>query len=649
LIYLRAYERGEFEVRYIDPYDTERPRYAQPPRRKWSGWGYLFTFLGISAAIALVTPWILTGLFFTFVGIPIALYLGLAPFLLLVTLSTWFISQCLGGRPRAVIAGLFTTLAALSVPPYLENREIEAKAYALVADDRDLGTVPKVTTLAVRQDSYQGPPWDILNCDGLCQRALINGVAQRVLVVDQDISLLLDLAFEADSFRLEKRAVCPPAKLPLDNDPVRLETEQRAWKGKPVQELMQLEISKGNCLIAEKARLGDADVILSVGSIMRAVPHTNARWFVSAQESKADRISMHEKKEGVFLESYRKTYVVMHTLRSPLVPVVDPFSGPTFLRIRETINIDSSQYERPDWTAFLTKRLGFDLALRMNGADEQTRSVLADTLRRDSKGDLPTEVVEDFFAMISRTKSMSGDDLKLAQQLFENPRVTALPDAASAISFATDASPAYFDAVGRAMFSRLRSIAEKSIAPKASDGWGQASPLNQFDLRSIDRVIAALPRDTILKHKSDLDWLSKQKELRVRAAYTVARVHEFGAEGASMLFWLLDDGKRSQYQNFDWYKFQKAVLMGLCRTNVRSEEMIEEIYDRFGSGIISNQASYRVIAMQALLRMGADSEQIWTRIASNGQLTGKSRESARSLFDIDLELAKSLKDCGELL
>lgn len=172
----------------------------------------------------------------TVIGIPIAMFLMAAPFLFLVVLGTWFLRRWAGEGWMGTGAALALTLALLAVPPYLVNRKLDADAKAQVAGDLDMGTVPKGKSIAVRYGSYNWSKSNgVVNCDGFCQRALINGVAERVLMVEQDVNLALDPFVEVDSFRLERRLSCPQDRLPQAFDPIKIRDREQVRYAKSGQ------------------------------------------------------------------------------------------------------------------------------------------------------------------------------------------------------------------------------------------------------------------------------------------------------------------------------------------------------------------------------------------------------------------------------
>jgi hypothetical protein len=606
-------------------------------------WKFWLIFLGISAAITMVATSTISVAMITIIGIPIGIYLMAAPFLFLVVFGTWFLRRWLGEGWMGTGSALVVTLALLAAPPYFANLKLEAIGKAQVAGDLDEGTMPKGKSIAVRYDRYWGKSKGVLNCDGFCQRALINGVAERVMMVEQDLNLAIDPMLEVDSFRLEKRAFCAPVQLPQGYDPIKIREEQKDWKGKRVDELMQLEIAKGNCLIAEESMLGTADVILSVGRARQGKNTLTAGLFLLADTVNADRIAMHERQGTAYTETYRKTFVVTYKLAPLYAPTAEGGSElrmyPALARLRETINIDEKYYETPDWTAFLTGRLGYDLGLRRENAENETRAVLKESML--STGDavpMPAQVADNFFQSVNSKSNIEGEDLVIARQLLDDERFPVSRWAASAIRNAQGAPQNYFDAIAAAMFKRLRAHAGNATV-KAGSGWHE-------ELSAIGGVLGAMPRETILKHREDLEWLAHQDAVRVQAHDVLQRFADFGADGVDMLLWLIDDAQRYRETNGnDWQHPYLAGMMGLCKMGAQGRKAIQPLYDRLDSGVIANWASYHRLAVHTLVRMGANPEEIWMHAQEKGKNASKDAAKARSQFDLEVSQAMKREEC----
>ena len=595
---------------------------------------------GVSAAIALLMPSLAIVAMITIIGIPIGIYLMAAPFLFLLASGTYVVSRFLGGGWAALIAGAGVTLALLAAPPYFVNKTLDSRAKAFAAGDHDDGSKPAGRAIAVLTDRPGGYGKDTLNCDGFCQRALINGVADRVLVAAQDLNLAIVPAKPAASFRMEKRAACPPVKLPQGDDPIKIEGEQKNWQGKRIDELMQLEIAKGNCLIAETVPLGLADIVLSVGNVHRGQSTIGAGLSLFADTVKADRITMHEKRGSSFVETYRWTGVVVQRLAPFYAPTIEGGAElrayAVLARTTDKINITEKYYHEPDWSGFLVNRLKYDLAKRADQAEEDTRTVLKDALMRPAvDGGAPGQVGADFFDGIQRNRRIAGGDLDIARKLLEDERFPVPNGAPTAVLYAKDAPADYFDAIGVAMFKRLRAFA-------ALDD-GKPYPAWRDEASSIARVIDALPRETILKHRDDLEWLAKHERLRVRAYGALYRLSEFGAEGAKTLLWLIDDSQRFKSarngSSDDWQHPYLAGLTGLCRSGAAGKDMVQPFYDRLKDGRIVKFGSYWRLNIHTLTGMGASPEDMWTYLQTDD------KNHTRTRMDREVARAKKKVEC----
>jgi hypothetical protein len=597
-------------------------------------------FLGISAAMTMLMPSIVMMAAISIIGIPIAVFLAAAPFLFVVALGTRIISRWLGGGLLAVVAGAAVTLALLAIPPFLINGSLEGRAKSFVREDHDDGTKPAGEVIAVRGEAMTVHSRDTVNCDGFCQRALVNGITKRILVVKQDVSLPIDPTTEVDSFRMERRTTCPQVKLSEGRDPIKIDGER---KDKRAYELMQLEIAKGNCLIVETAPLGMADTIVSVGVVNRGENAVTAGLSLLADTVSADRITVHGKAGPAYKETFRQTYVVTQKLMPFYVPTVTGDTGLTMARAlaryRETINVPSRYYEKPDWSGFLTARMGYDLALRAGETQNETRMVLKEAMKRQALDATAAKVGSDFMQGFAVNQKIEGDDLILAQQLMTDERFPVPPGAWTVVKYTKAARPDYFDAIGASMFARLRAFAAEDDRDKYVKWYDQA--------QNVGSVINVLPRETILRHRHDLEWLARQDVLRVWVHAALRRLSEFGATGAPTLLWLIDDAQRfrDKPRSEDWQHPYIAGLVGLCYLRMEGAAMIQPLYDRLDSGVVSNRGSYGALAINTLIGMGATPEDVWLHVKPAERDPGK-MDDVRRAFDKTVRDAQKKADCA---
>jgi hypothetical protein len=609
--------------------------------KKHLTWTTVLIVLGVGAAITVLMPSIATIAAITIIGLPIAIYLMLAPLLFLLALGTFVIGRKLGGSMFAYVAGIAASVFILALPPFFANRALENEAQLLIAGDLDDATKPSSgIVVGLRYADAQHFPKDALSCDGLCQRLLLNGVASQVLVISQDIGRVPDRDQILDAFRMDKRNSCPAVKLARGYDPIEIAHELRDWQKKKIDELMQIAIANGNCLISEKVALGQADYVVSFGRFRRGKSQMEAGFSLLADTIRAVRISLHERKGATYAETYRWTGVIMEKLF--------PLYAPTALmgaelrtesglgRYTAHRNIDKKFYDRPDITAFLTKRLGLDLALRADTAKEDTQVLLKEALLDKTATTVPSQVAADFFQGLMRAEKLTADDQALARAVLEDQRFPVPAEAWAAIHYAKSASPDYFTSIAAAMVDRLRAIDRKDAGEEYAPWRAEAS--------AIGDVFRELPRDAILEHKDDLEWLARRERLRVEAYQALIRLSEFGAEGGATLLWLIDDSERFRAKAGNpWQHPHLAGLIGFCKMGLAGKDYVQPLFDRLDKGTIANWASYHRLVVNVLVGMGADAEDIWRHAKPKDD---KSEKDMRADFDHLVERAHKSRDCS---
>lgn len=588
----------------------------------------------------MLMPEIATIAAISIIGLPIALILMIAPLLFLLALGSFLIGRWLGGSWPAYIAGFVVAAIVLAVPPFIANKALDNNAERLIAADHHDGTRPETgRVIGLRYASKHGFNRDELACDGLCQRLLLNGVASQVLVVVQGLDATLDPLLIADSFRLEKRSTCSVVKLPRGHDPINIRADNSGGQDKRVDELMQIAIAGGNCLIAEPASLNSADLVVSFGLLKRGATSMSAGLKLMADTIRADRIALHEKRGSNFIETYRWTGVViekLYPLYAPTAIMGAELRTVTGLaRYTEKRNITEKYYDRPDITAFFVDRLGFDLALRTNSAVAETQSILEKALADRLTVPVPAQVAADFFEGLTQARNMSATERTLTLGLLEDERFPVTMQAWAGIKYAGVAEPDYFNAIAAAMVKRLRAI--------DSVDTGEKFPKWQDEASYIGGVFRELPRQTILAHRQDLEWLAREERIRVGAYQALIRLAEFGEEGGRTLLWLIDDAERFRNGGGnDWQHPHLAALIGFCKMGPSGKDFIQPLFDRLDRGIIANWSSYHRLVIHALIGLGAPTEKAWLHVKSNNASTDAQE---RTRFDKEVARATKKPDC----
>lgn len=263
--------------------------------------------------------------------------------------------------------------------------------------------------------------------------------------------------------------------------------------------------------------------------------------------------------------------------------------------------------------------MGYDLALRSNDVNSETRKVLSDALNTQNIDGSVAKVGSDFLEGFERSHKIAGEDRDIARQLLVNVHFPIPMSAAAAVRHAKDAPQDYFDTIGASMFERLRMI--------ASSDDGKLYPAWRGEASNISDVIHALPRATILKHHEDLEWLAKQDRVRRYAYKALQRLSEFGATSAPTLLWLIDDAQHFRGKSGDdWESAYLAGLTGPCQLRADGASMIQPIYDRLVSGTVVASGSYGRLVISTLAGMGADPDDVWQHVkATESETSAKAK------------------------
>ena len=595
---------------------------------------------GVGAAITVFAPVLVTVAAISIIGLPIAIALLFAPLVFSVSLGGWAISRSFNMGAGGFVLGAVLTLAGLAVPAYVINATLDVRVADLIHDDHDAIVKPlPARVIAVRNDKR---PWfnkDETKCDGFCMRALMNGVAERMLFVEQDLNLPLDPAMTAQSFRMEKRAQCPAVNFQSGHDEIKESGRSRDYRAKYAHELMLLEIAKGNCLIEETAPLGKADIVISRGNVHRGLTTMAAGLDPFADTINANRLTVHVRDGNSFREVYRTTAVVTYRLAPVLTLTAEMGAelrtSTVFARFASQENLPSRYENEPDWSAFLTGKLGYDLALRDNKAVDDTREVLAHALASEGPLDeTASRLGGDFIDGISRNRKMSAEDYPLARGVLTDQRFSLPMSAWAAVRYATDADDDYFAAIATGMFDRLKAIARNDDGSRRHPSWTE-------DARRIGSVIHDLPAKAVLPHRTDLEWLAKQERLRLWASSALVSLRQFGADAVPTFLALIDDAVQVKDKyGTSWNGPYVAALTGLCLLGQEGQAAIHPIYERLVSGTIVKYGSYWELTIKTLARMGADPDEMWTYLQSGD------KNQTRGHFDHAVSRALKREDCA---
>ena len=316
-----------------------------------------FIVLTVLAAAPVAVPRLVERVRYFPLGEPLGFVFNVAPVALVA------LTLAVGGRRLMdvrwylpFVAGV-CLLGLLALFPPVASKVAQWRMAELSAGDQRRFTRPtRIDALAVirMQEAL---------CDGLCQRLLLNNQVKRLLYVNvRDPAFAPVMGAPATAFRLERRASCPAAKLDPDGGEILLPGEKTRNPAPSLMDRMQRAIADGQCLIVERATLGEADVALFRRMVVNTQPSALATLFgVDGEAVCGERLSMYQHDGSLFRESYRRTSAITETFANVSLwnfNLNALLSGSVMRRVTQTY------YDDPTWTAFLTEMLGFDLAVK---------------------------------------------------------------------------------------------------------------------------------------------------------------------------------------------------------------------------------------------------------------------------------------------
>ncbi len=526
-------------------------------------------------------------------------------------------------------------------------RRIKSGAYSYVAKDHNELVLPLTAkSIAVRRALRFDK--GTTRCDGFCMHALLTGTAEKILVVDtKAIDQPINLNEPAEEFSLEKRAICPQMQFKsgyhdLDLRAVNKSSERSA---SPLEE-MNLRISNGECLVSRQTTLAEADIIISEGRIhAQARRALNSGFSLTSDAVTADRITIHDnsKKNGSASEIYRWTGVQYSPLGFFLLP------APQFIYSFEMrmgwwreggrINIPTKFYEKTDWEGFLTKTVGFNLALdgAKSAEDIQVKmkSVLAE--QRPPTRD-EWELFSTYFDRIGigANTSISSPDFEVALAMLQRSDYPPVPRLYNVTRFAEkNASPQTLSQLADALFKRM----------DAGQTWANELDVGLPDsVKQVSLGINSLPDAALQPYFNQLVTLAPDPVVQVYGYQTLQKLHLFGDRAVPALLELMNKGLSGGDKFFRDNTYQHPYLAGiggLCLAGENAASALPELKKMFEAANVPLFSSYGRLYVATLVRMGEDPEKLWAQFfAVNSNQTRKN-------FDAMIRRALSKKpDCS---
>jgi len=571
------------------------------------------------------------------IGLPLALLLGAIPsiFLFLFLARLIHLALCAIGL-RFWPASAALALGLLVLIPYLENGRLAAEAGALNAGDMtSLGALPAISTLAYVQ---QGAGNRENRCGDFCQRALLNGVVNQIVIVasnNPNETPAGDLSGKL--YRLDPLANCPAFDL-KEGDSIDIPGEKRVPGDKSPADLLRLKAAQGICLTTRDATLAEADGVLVTGRIKKGLSPYAAGLSLSADTVSAERLALFVRHDGKLVERYRATGVTYY----PMLPILLPsYVGgyglelaPGFLRGTEYLGDAERFRPSPSLGRFLADKMHFDLALRDAEATRATQEVVAAALDRNGPIDRANiKVMEDFFGTLARRKDARRADAELALRVLADRRIPVPRGASAPVRKFARNDPALARSFAAVLFGRLFEVdpGEKEDDP---DYLG-------YPLGYLANAIADLPDAAITPHRADLERLAHDRAARVPAYVALRRLSVFGADAVPTLVFLIDDAGQAKDRTTNaWQHPYLAGIQGLCGVGSAGSDAVPLLYERLEDGRIVRYGAYWDLTINTLVSLGANPDEMWTYMQSD------EKNYARDRFDSQVRRAQKKVDCS---
>lgn len=611
-------------------------------------WVRIILYISIPAAIAgMLNPDIIILLMFTGIGIPLALLITVAPTIATYTLLSLWISVLVPGESykKALISLLATSIILYAIPTLL-NIRTSSNAYSeYISGDFNAIDLPvHASTIAVRQNVGIYPAKES-KCDGFCLHALLTGVADRILMLPTKKALIdIDPDREVLSYRFEKRDSCPLINISSNSSPFSLPRIPVDSQKRPnAAEEARLRIIEGQCLIEEKAKLSDADMILSRGQLQSADTNKIYSYSLTADTLSVHRITAHVRNaKGEFEHVFRRTTGQYRPLFAPLIPTFVS-SGqlhvkPGWLRTKKSLTAPRKGAQISDWVHFLSETLGLDLELNAGDRNQKYRALI-ETLLESSNPPKASDIImiDGFFDQLDTwgKPGISILDGNLVLRILDRPDYPP-PSVLHAVT------QKVIDGGDRQEMSNWVAILVNNL--KSGQTWSNDLPVDWGTaIRRISSGFTRIPADYMVPYYDELTEIAANPDMQRHAGEVIAKLHYFGDRAVPTLLDLVYRRlKKAENDNErrELISIYKTGLYGLCLAGETAPTALAPLMD-----LVQDQSFLLQdkLMVHSLVRMGADPEQLWRKYRDY-QLSYESRESeesSRKYFDHTVMRARS--------
>lgn len=545
---------------------------------------------------------------------------------------------------------IFITLLLLGLPPLAINTIYDVKHAAYLRHDIDLTARPiEIASLAVIADGYTSSE----KCNGFCQRALLNGVVDKVIMVGKkhphEIKNFSDILGKAYWF--EERDTCPPPEIGNSNNfssgkkDINLENLSS-------DDLVKIRSRQKTCLVSDDASITKANGVIAIGYLKHARGNITSRLNPFVDTASAHRLAFYNRNSDRFEMIYQNTNVRSKPLYPILVPALAPAGGlnfrPGFWRSTKYHGDENIHGVGVSYSNFVQEKLGLDLVLDGSKFGNVRIEILKYYANTDKKlNSAETNFVEDFFGNGNWHGKLSKEEAELGVKILQNPKIEVPRQANIAISGINKAFPEMSEPLSEALFTKLKTFKPNQKMKFISGQYRQ--------LKLITSALNALPAGVTENYFSLMKQLADDPVARIYSDRLLARFSEHGHKGAEQLIYLIEDSSRFKDNrkaiDDQWAHPTLAGLVGLCRmgrSGFKSEKIVDRLLglSRSIPGLVS-EPSFGTQIVKTLFALGASSERIISHLEKLSMSDKKLNKAVRDQLITGLDRTKNEINCSD--
>lgn len=429
-----------------------------------------------------------------------------------------------------------------------------------------------------------GDPYGLglYECPDLCQRLLLTGLADRVVLADaRGVAEVPAPDQYATIWRMARRGVCPEVALNTNADTLAIpgEPERAAGSVRPV-DLMNLEIAAGHCLIREEATYGRPDYTLMDVDV--------SQFPVRGRRAALIR---HDRATDVLVA--QQTVARANVVGPLYVPLPEPsMTGPSSVGLwRQPVLPQGGPPAGADFASFLTGVLGLNLALVTESSATTLRDQVSAVL--DQPGPVPDSaepLIASFLQSFAFGAMTDAADQAVLLDILARPEVSLPWWTATGLPRFAPENADFYGRVADLIFARLP-------LPEREFSTGEA----------IDSLLDRLPPEVVPPRSDTILRLAADPAVRFLNSRILSLLSEVGPDAGPVLIRVLAEplpegnSDLAYFIGEAWRDQQTWSFVALCRGGPVFAGLKPDLQALIETETVNARS---LIALKALLRIG---------------------------------------------